>query len=105
MQAALEDLTANLGSQRVRVKDKRRRRMSLGAVVAMEQHKYTEDGVDTFDCAMEQFMEQTNLDVRLCLPVAVQAPPAACGRRRCTDGARACMCRRSWPRTAGARCS
>lgn len=38
--------------------------MSLGAVVAMEMQKYSEGGIDMFDCAMKEFMEQTNLEVR-----------------------------------------
>lgn len=53
--------------------------MSLGAVVAMEQRKYTDDGVDTFDCAMEEFMEQTNLDVRAAGTPVQAAPPNICG--------------------------
>lgn len=63
LQADARD-TAPPGSKRARLRDKKRRQMSLGAVVAMEQHKYTDEGLDTFDCAMEEFMEQTNLDVR-----------------------------------------
>lgn len=84
MQAELDAAAAQLGAKPTRLKDKRRRRMSLGAVVAMEQHKYTEDGVDTFDCAMEEFMQQTNLDVRRLPPCGTAVSAAVCvGSCRC----------------------